>query len=60
MNILFFCTANRDRSRTADIHFQNKYPEHRFRSAGINGHFRKQKKPPNFSGGFLLKIHNLD
>lgn len=36
MNILFVCTANRDRSRTAEIYFQNKYPEHRFRSAGIN------------------------
>jgi predicted protein tyrosine phosphatase len=36
MNVLFICTANRDRSRTAEIYFQNKYPEHRFRSAGIN------------------------
>ncbi len=35
-NILFICTANRDRSRTAEIYFQNKYTEHRFRSAGIN------------------------
>lgn len=36
MNILFICTANRDRSRTAELHFQAKYPEHRFRSAGIS------------------------
>jgi predicted protein tyrosine phosphatase len=36
MNILFICTANRDRSRTAELHFQAKYPDHRFRSAGIS------------------------
>lgn len=36
MNILFVCTANRDRSRTAEIHFQHKYTEHRFRSCGTS------------------------
>jgi predicted protein tyrosine phosphatase len=36
MNILFVCTANRDRSRTAEVYFQNKYPEHNIRSCGVN------------------------
>lgn len=36
MNILFVCTANKERSRTAEIHFQNKYHYHQIHSAGIN------------------------
>jgi predicted protein tyrosine phosphatase len=36
MNILFVCTANKERSRTAEIYFQYNYRNHRFRSAGIN------------------------
>lgn len=36
MNYLFVCTANKDRSRTAEIYFQWHYPHHTFRSAGIN------------------------
>ena len=54
MNILFICTANRDRSRTAEIHFQKKYPEHRFRSAGINK-FLSEKH-----GGVHVKKYMLD
>ncbi len=54
MNILFVCTANRDRSRTAEIHFSNKYPEHRFRSAGINEYLSKRH------GGVHLKQYMLD
>ncbi len=54
MNILFICTANRDRSRTAEIHFQNKYPEHRFRSAGINKYLSERH------GGVHLKQYMLD
>lgn len=54
MNILFICTANRDRSRTAEIHFQNKYREHRFRSAGINKYLSERH------GGLHVKKYMLD
>ncbi len=54
MSILFICTANRDRSRTAEIHFQSKYPEHRFRSAGINQFLSERH------GGVHLKRYMLD
>ena len=54
MNILFICTANRDRSRTAEVYFQNKYPEHRFRSAGINKYLSERH------GGIHLKRYMLD
>lgn len=53
-SILFVCTANRDRSRTAELHFQAKYPEHRFRSAGIN------KWGSERHGGVHLKKYMLD
>ena len=54
MNILFICTANRDRSRTAEIYFQNKYPQHRFRSAGINKYLSERH------GGVHVKRYMLD
>ncbi len=54
MNILFVCSANRDRSRTAEIHFQHKHPELRFRSAGINDFLSKRH------GGIYLERYMLD
>jgi len=54
MNVLFICTANRDRSRTAEIYYQNKYPEHRFRSAGINKYLSERH------GGVHIKKYMLD
>ncbi len=36
MNFLFVCSANLDRSRTAEAVFTAKYPDHKFRSAGTN------------------------
>jgi predicted protein tyrosine phosphatase len=54
MNIIFICSANRDRSRTAELHFQNKYPQHRFRSAGINKYLSERH------GGIHLKNYMLD
>jgi len=51
---IFICTANKDRSRTAEIYFQNKYPEHRFRSAGINKYLSERH------GGVHLKSYMLD
>lgn len=53
-NVIFICSANRDRSRTAEIYFQNKYPEHRFRSAGINKYLSERH------GGVHLKQYMLD
>ncbi|MDJ1502859.1 protein tyrosine phosphatase [Xanthocytophaga agilis] len=36
MNILFLCTANKNRSRTAEDYFREHYPQHQFRSAGLS------------------------
>lgn len=35
-NILFICSANKDRSKTAEDYFAIKYPELEFDSAGTN------------------------
>ena len=35
-NILFVCSANKDRSKTADDYFSEKYPQYNFDSAGTN------------------------
>ncbi|TPN83438.1 phosphotyrosine protein phosphatase [Aquimarina algicola] len=36
MNYLFICSANKQRSITAEDYFAEKYLEHKFRSAGTN------------------------
>lgn len=36
MKILFVCSANKQRSKTAEDHFSEKYPLHEFLSAGTN------------------------
>ncbi len=36
MNILFVCSANKLRSKTADDYFSERFPEINFRSAGTN------------------------
>lgn len=36
MNVLFICSANKQRSKTAEDHFQVLYPQHHFQSAGTN------------------------
>ncbi len=36
MKILFICSANKDRSRTAADYFSSRYPQHQFLSAGTN------------------------
>ncbi|WP_191859552.1 phosphotyrosine protein phosphatase [Hanstruepera ponticola] len=35
-NILFVCSGNKDRSKTADDYFSAKYPDMHFDSAGTN------------------------
>jgi len=54
MKILFICTANKDRSRTAEIHFQNKYPQYIFRSAGINKYLSEKH------GGIYVQEYMLE
>jgi predicted protein tyrosine phosphatase len=54
MNVLFICTANRERSRTAEIHLQNKYPENRYRSAGINKYLSERH------GGIHLQRYMIE
>lgn len=53
-NILFICTANRDRSRTAEFLFQAKYPLYRFRSAGIDRYASERH------GGVHVRQYMLD
>ena len=36
MKVLFVCSANKDRSKTAEDIFSEKYPNHEFDSAGTN------------------------
>lgn len=36
MNLLFVCSANKNRSKTAEEYFQKKYPNFKVLSAGIN------------------------
>ncbi|MDT0651234.1 phosphotyrosine protein phosphatase [Autumnicola edwardsiae] len=36
MNYLFICSANKQRSKTAEDFFAQKYPEYKFLSAGTN------------------------
>src|SRR3989338_3112710 len=36
MNILFLCTANLNRSKTAEVHFAAKESSHVYRSAGLS------------------------
>ena len=36
MKILFICSANKQRSKTADDYFSEKYKDHHFLSAGTN------------------------
>lgn len=44
MKILFVCTSNKDRSPALEKHFREKYPQHEYRSAGINAHFTNQHR----------------
>lgn len=41
MNILFLCTANIQRSKTAEDHFSVKYPAHNIKSAGLSEKYCK-------------------
>ncbi len=36
MNYLFICSANKQRSKTAEDYFASKFPVHEFLSAGTN------------------------
>lgn len=36
MNVLFLCTANLNRSKTAELYFAEKYPKNDYKSAGLS------------------------
>lgn len=36
MKYLFICSANKQRSKTAEDYFAERFPEHEFKSAGTN------------------------
>ena len=42
MNILFLCTANMHRSRTAEDYFKKQHPDFEFKSAGLSEKYCKQ------------------
>lgn len=42
MNILFLCTSNLHRSRTAEDYFKSKYSCHEFKSAGLSYKYVKK------------------
>jgi predicted protein tyrosine phosphatase len=39
MKILFVCTSNKDRSPALEAYFSEVYPDHQYRSAGVNEYF---------------------
>ena len=39
MKILFVCTSNKDRSPALEAYFSEVYPDHQYRSAGVNKYF---------------------
>jgi predicted protein tyrosine phosphatase len=53
-NILFVCSANKDRSKTAEDYFSEKYSDHTFDSAGTN------KKTCNQLGTNYIERRQLD
>lgn len=53
-NILFICSANRDRSKTAEDYFSNLYPMNNYESAGTN------KKTCNNLGTNYVSQEQLD
>ena len=54
MKILFVCTSNKDRSPALEKHFREKYPQHEYRSAGINRFFTTQ------NGTHLIEREDVD
>lgn len=54
MNILFVCSANKDRSKTAEDYFSENYTDFSFDSAGTN------KKTCNKLGTNYLEDSQLD
>ncbi|HBC3374045.1 TPA: protein tyrosine phosphatase [Vibrio parahaemolyticus] len=54
MNILFLCTANIQRSKTAELLFRQIYPEHRVKSAGLSRKYCER------NGSTLCTAEHLD
>ena len=43
INVLFCCTSNADRSPALEEYFRANYPQHEYRSAGVNKYFTSKK-----------------
>lgn len=43
MNILFVCTSNKDRGPALEEYFKDNYPNHYYKSAGVNKYFTAKK-----------------
>lgn len=43
MNVLFVCTSNKDRSPALEKYFSETYPQHTYKSAGVNKYFCGKK-----------------
>lgn len=51
--ILFVCSANKDRSKTAEDHFSEQFPELEFMSAGTNQRICEQEGTNHLSEDLL-------
>ena len=43
LKVLFICTSNQDRSVSLENYFRDNYPQHDYRSAGVNKYFTSKK-----------------
>lgn len=53
MNYLFICSANKQRSKTAEDYFAEKHPEHHFKSAGTNLKICRKEGTTELTEGLL-------
>lgn len=53
MHILFVCSANKDRSKTAEVFLALEYPQHTFASAGTNQKICMQLGPEFITQEYL-------
>ena len=58
MNVLFICTSNKDRSPALEVYFRMVFPQHQYKSAGINKYFC-EKKGTNYLTYEMLREANV-
>lgn len=54
MNILFVCSANKQRSKTAHHYFAERYSQHQFKSAGTNHKICKKEETTPLTEDLLI------